>query len=551
MGPTAELLAARSPWPPKAELQADGLPTGGLLHSPHHGDPWRDPGLLGVPDPTLTLASTAPLSFRAFIAEAYPRYGFHRWALVLIALLQAIADGQLSRLIVTCPPRLGKSLLVSKLFPAYFIYRHPHLFAAIASYSGELAYAHSREARHFYRVTGNQLSKDSAAVGNWLTTQRGGCIAAGVDGPFTGKGYSLGVIDDPYKGPADAGSARVRSRIEDWLKAVWFTRAEPQFTDAGDGALQHNLSAQVIVLTRWDHEDVIGWLLAQETGDAPQDWHILNLPAIAEHPADRLSFPASCTLEPDWRAPGEALCPERFPLSELLKIRSRVGSFWWNALYQQRPSPATGSIFQRAWIRPPFPREHQRRYAPLVLSCDLSFKGEEQNDHCGFVLMGLLLPDALQPTVLAQAAGPLAPQLELEVIWAARHHFDLPQTIRFLLSTLAALDAQGLRPQAVLIEDAANGPAVQQSLKRKVPGLLPIPARGSKESRAHAVSPLLEAGQVRFHHRAAPLVEELPRFPKGTKDLVDAFGHGALWLETRYWRGLGIKRDPLPMLLTR
>jgi hypothetical protein len=66
-----------------------------------------------------------------------------------------------------------------------------------------------------------------------------------------------------------------------------------------------------------------------------------------------------------------------------------------------------------------------------------------------------------------------------------------------------------------------------------------------------AVAPLLEAGQVRFHHRAAPLVEELPRFPKGTKDLVDAFGHGALWLETRYWRGLGIKRDPLPMLLTR
>jgi hypothetical protein len=543
----AERLLVSTP----GHLTSSGLwSNGGLLHSPHHGDPWRDGGLLGIPDPSLATASTAPLSFRQFIAEAYPRYGFHRWALVLIALLQAIADGQLSRLIVTCPPRLGKSLLVSKLFPAYFIYRHPHLFAAIASYSGELAYAHSREARHFYRVTGNLLSKDSAAVGNWLTTQRGGCIAAGVDGPFTGKGYSLGVIDDPYKGPADAGSTRVRSRIEDWLKAVWFTRAEPQFTDAGDGALQHNLSAQVIVLTRWDHEDVIGWLLAQETGDAPQEWHILNLPAIAEHPGDRLPFPASCTVEPDWRQPGEALCPERFPLSELLKIRSRVGSFWWNALYQQRPSPVQGAIFQRAWIKPPFPREQTRRFAPLVLSCDLSFKGEEQNDHCGFVLMGLLQPDR-HPQDPRRPLPPPAPQLELEVIWAARHHFDLPQTIRFLLSTLAALDAQGLRPQGVLIEDAANGPAVQQTLKRKVPGLLPVPARGSKESRAHAVAPLLEAGQVRFHHRAAPLVEELPRFPKGTKDLVDAFGHGALWLETRYWRGLGIKRDPLPMLLSR
>jgi len=80
--------------------------------------------------------------------------------------------------------------------------------------------------------------------------------------------------------------------------------------------------------------------------------------------------------------------------------------------------------------------------------------------------MGLLLSDATGPhqTGRRPAAGqppgngPLDPQLELEVIWAARPHFDLPQTIRLLLSTLAALDAQGLRPQAVLIEDAANGP---------------------------------------------------------------------------------------------
>ncbi|MFO0104480.1 MAG: terminase, partial [Cyanobium sp.] len=109
-------------------------------------DPWGDGGLLHLP--TATAAEPAePQSLRSFIAEAYPRYGFHRWAELLIELLQAVADGQLSRLIVTCPPRLGKSLLVSKLFPAYFLQRYPHLFAAIASYSAELAYAHSREAR--------------------------------------------------------------------------------------------------------------------------------------------------------------------------------------------------------------------------------------------------------------------------------------------------------------------------------------------------------------------------------------------------------------------
>jgi hypothetical protein len=214
---------------------------GGLLLP--NSDPWGDAGLLHLPAST-TPIQAEPQSLRSFIAEAYPRYGFHRWAEVLIDLLQQVAHGQLSRLIVTCPPRLGKSLLVSKLFPAYFLQRYPHLFAAIASYSAELAYAHSREARHFYRVTGHLLARDSAAVGNWLTRQRGGCIAAGVDGPFTGKGYSLGIIDDPYKGPGDAASPALRQKLIDWLRSVWLTRAEPASVLGPGGQVQPNLSAQ-------------------------------------------------------------------------------------------------------------------------------------------------------------------------------------------------------------------------------------------------------------------------------------------------------------------
>jgi predicted phage terminase large subunit-like protein len=141
--------------------------------------------------------------------------------------------------------------------------------------------------------------------------------------------------------------------------------------------------------------------------------------------------------------------------------------------------------------------------------------------------------------------------LEIEVLWAARHRFGLPEVIRFLLGCLEALEQQGLRPNAVLIEDAANGPAVLQTLRRRLPGMLPITARGSKETRAHAVAPLVEAGQIRFHHRAQPLVEEAIRFPKGSKDLVDAFCHGALWLEGRYWKAQGIQPVVTPLLVSR
>jgi predicted phage terminase large subunit-like protein len=557
---------------PTANVPTDG----GLLLDPAT-DLWADWGLLGVPDPDRATTTRQGQLFRDFIRSAFPSFQFHRLSELLIDLLQQVADGQLTRLIVCCPPRHGKSQLVSRLFPAYWVSRHPELFCAIASYSGELAYAHSREARHYYRITGHALSKDSAAVGNWLTPQRGGCIAAGVRGPFTGKGYNLGIIDDPYKGPEDAKSALQRERLIDWLKSVWFTRAEPGLT--ADGALLP--AAQVVVQTRWDHHDMTAWLLEQEAEENPEHWTVLNLPAIAEPEAISMQIPHTCTKVSDWRQPGEPLCPERVPLVVLQRIRTRLGSYWWNALYQQRPSPAEGLLFRKDWIQPPLPIAlgQPRRYAPLVLSCDLSFKDGKDNDACGFALLGLLEPQR-HPAVearrqgLALAASAAGAQgaskgvnathppsggpdpwaeLQIEALWSHRQQLDLPGVIKFLLASLASLERQGLRPHAVLIEDAANGPAVCQLLKRQVPGLIAIPPKGSKASRAHAVAPLVEAGQVRFARKADSLVEELLTFsPRGgVDDQVDAFCQGVLWIEAQFWRGRGHISAPLPMVFSR
>jgi predicted phage terminase large subunit-like protein len=546
---------------------------GGLLLDPST-DLWADWGLLGVSDPDRTTTTAGAVLFRDFIRSGFPSFQFHRLSELLIDLLQQVADGQLTRLIVCCPPRHGKSQLVSRLFPAYWVSRHPELFCAIASYSGELAYAHSREARHYYRITGHPLSKDSAAVGNWLTPQRGGCIAAGVNGPFTGKGYNLGIIDDPYKGPGDAKSALQRERLIDWLKSVWFTRAEPGLT--AEGSLLP--PAQVVVQTRWDHHDMTAWLLEQEAEENPENWTVLNLPAIAEPESIAMQIPHTCTKVADWRQPGEPLCPERVPLEVLQRIRTRLGSYWWNALYQQRPSPAEGLLFRKDWIQPPLPIApgQPRRYAPLVLSCDLSFKDGKDNDACGFALLGLLEPQrhpaadarrqglalaanagAARASGSFSAVGAHAPdpwaELQIEALWSHRQQLDLPGVIKFLLASLASLERQGLRPNAVLIEDAANGPAVCQLLKRQLPGLIAIPPKGSKASRAHAVAPLVEAGQVRFARKADSLIEELLAFsPRGgVDDQVDAFCQGVLWIEAQYWRGRGHSSAPLPMVFSR
>ncbi|WP_341899591.1 terminase [Synechococcus sp. UW140] len=557
----------------------------GLLLDPAI-DPWADWGLLAVPDPAFKQLKTKQKTFHDFIAAAYPDYAFHTWAERLIALLQQIADGDLNRLIVTIPPRTGKSLLVSKLFPAYWVSRYPNRFCAIASYSAELAYAHSREARHYYRSVGYPLSKDSTAVGNWLTPERGGCIAAGVRGPFTGKGYALGIIDDPYKGPEDANSASQRQKLIEWFQSVWLTRAEPAATPGVTPGVKSTnraspkgvSAAQVVVLTRWHQDDLIGWLMQEEAGSAPQAWHVLNLPAIAEPLAKQLLFPTSCSLETDWRQPGEALCPERFPLTELNQIRIRAGTYWWNALYQQRPSPADGQLFQRQWIKNTGPRPTGSKYVPLVLSCDLSFKGGHQNDYCAFVLLGLI-PETTQihPAQAAKTQGiqlhpsaALVPKGQaaggssasptgccptgahrIEVLSSVHYHLDLPGVLKHLTQTLQILSEQGLSPDAVLIEDAANGPAVCQLLRRQIPGLIAIRPVGSKSSRAHAAAPLMEAGQLAFNPGNDELINELLGFPNAANDdLVDAFCQGVIWLQNKYWRA-NSRGTPMPLLFSR
>lgn len=249
---------------------------------------------------------------------------------MLTSILEKVASGEIKRLLIQLPPRHSKSELISRLFSAYYLMRNPTHFVGINSYSAELAYTLSRASRENFIRCGGEVKGDVAAVKHWETAQGGGMWAAGVGGSITGKGFHLGIIDDPLKNSEEANSEVIREKHKDWYSSTFYTRAEPD-------------AAIIVIQTRWNEDDLTGWLLSEEAGDEPEQWHVVCLPATAE---PLMKFPESCTVEPDFRDhDGQALCPERYPADKLRKIAARIGEYHFGALYQQRPTGKTGSFF--------------------------------------------------------------------------------------------------------------------------------------------------------------------------------------------------------------
>lgn len=270
--------------------------------------------------------------FQSFTSKANPRFKWYPHCIKIAEVLVRVANGEVSRVMIWTPPRHGKSELLSRLFSAYYLSLFPQRWVGINSYAADLAYTLSRSARDNYLSNGGSLKETAAAVKHWETVEGGGLWAAGVGGPITGKGFHLGIIDDPLKNAEEAASPTVTESHQAWYPSTFYTREEPA------GAI-------VIMMTRWNENDLCGWLLSQEAeGEEPERWHVVCFEAIKE--ADPVEVPSTCTLEPDDREVGEALCPERYNLEKLTKIARRIGTYFWNALYRARPTPREGNMFK-------------------------------------------------------------------------------------------------------------------------------------------------------------------------------------------------------------
>jgi predicted phage terminase large subunit-like protein len=387
------------------------------------------------------------------------------------------------------PPRHGKSALCSETFPAWFLGIHPDQKVILASYSATLAKQFGRSARdllaeHGPSLYGVSVREDVAAAGDWAIARRkGGMYVCGVGGSLTGMGGKILIVDDPIKNMAEADSATYRDNVYAWFLSVARTRLTP------DGRI-------ILVMTRWHHDDLAGRLLSdmQHGGD---QWDVVSLPAIAEE-HDQLG-----------RQPGQALWPEQFSEASLMQTKASMPSRMWISLYQQRPSPEQGSIFHREWF--------STRYTELpkltktVLSVDGAWKQGVSSD---WSVIATWATDGINYYLLD--------------VW--RDKVEYPELIRAIKD-----QAEKHKPNAVLIEDAASGiPAIQELRRTTRLPIIAYPPKGSKQSRAEAVSPIFQAQKVSLPEHApwvGDWIEEHLQFPQGEHDdQVDTTSMALAWL---------------------
>jgi predicted phage terminase large subunit-like protein len=490
------------------------------------GNPIRTTELLRRPSLRFEIErERAARSLREFVRQAWHVIepsapfvpGFHIDA--IIDHLEAVTRGDIRNLLINVPPRHMKSLLVSVLWPAWEWTRWPERRWLFSSYAATLSIRDSVKCRrliespwyrarwgHVFTLTGDQNAKtrfDNNRSGYRLSTSVGGAV--------TGEGGDRIVCDDPHN-VADVTSDAIRKTATDWWDIAMSTRVNDPKT-----------SSMVIVMQRCHQRDLSGHLL--EKGN----FEHLCLPAEYEGPGRVTSIGFS-----DPRSePGELLWADRFGPQEIEDLKISLGSYGAAGQLQQRPSPAGGGIIKRHWFRyfqprgmnlPPVEVRLPDGTLTSIPALEAPYHVEEQAQSWDCAFKDLDTSDY----VVGQMWGRIGARFLLGDQFRART--DCPGTVKAVREMTTKWPAT----MAILIEDKANGSAVIQMLSHDIPGLLPINPQGGKVARAHAVSPLIEAGNVYLPHPdwqpwVRDFIEECVQFPNGAHDdQVDAMTQALL-----------------------
>lgn len=282
-------------------------------------------------------AELARRNFTDFISYTKPDYHFNWHHKSVCQLLDKFAQGKIKKLMLFMPPQHGKSEMTTRRLPAYLVGHNPNLKIAICSYSATIASNFNRDIQRiiddkpYYEVfPGTSLNENSAINPSKnaflrnsevfeIIGKKGFVKTVGVGGSLTGTPVDIGIIDDPFKDREEAMSVRIRDKVYSWYTDVFKTRL-------------HNSSQQLLVMTRWDEDDLAGRILKID-----KDWEVIVYQAIKERETPG-----------DPRQIGEVLWPEMHSLERILSIKE-TSPFTFSSLYQQEPKPSSEALVFPEW----------------------------------------------------------------------------------------------------------------------------------------------------------------------------------------------------------
>lgn len=296
----------------------------------------------GSPDPALTLAhlqlqretilrALASKSLLAFIQCINSVYQVSQFHTDLASQLQSVLPNPSNpspsrRLIIQAPCRHGKSELSSRALPAWYLGNRPDHEVVICTHTQELADDFGRWCRRafqsprFASIFPEFALDPSSRAANRMDTRLGGGIrTVGVDGPLTGRGAHLLVIDDPLKNRQEADSPTIRDNLFNFYSSVLRTRLAP------GGSI-------VIIMSRWHEDDLSGRLQLLSQSSNGEKFTVLDYPV--------LSGPGLTT----------PLDPNRWPYEALMALKTSLLPRDWAALYMQRPTVAGTGLLNPAHL---------------------------------------------------------------------------------------------------------------------------------------------------------------------------------------------------------
>ena len=410
------------------------------------------------------------------------------------------------KIMIFVGPQRGKSEIVSRNFPAWWIGNFPKSKNILSSYSGDLANSFNKDVQAIvgdkkYKdifpniVTGFDNPKLKLAANQMVTGDKGYLYSVGVGGSTTG--FSAGemasnnddgddnpgcfICDDPIKDLAEVFSEAIMRNKMNWWRAVVSTRI-------------HNTSNTILMHTRWSQKDIAGQILeAKQKG-----WEVLSFPELGpDRDYPNKYDPRKNKNDPLWP-------DEKGDYDKLMQIKEEVGSYTWAALFQQKPKVEGGNIIKEEWINVysllPFDIE-KIRSSSIIQSWDLQFK----KTGTSYTVGGTIIKN----------------DADFYLVDFYRKKADIIESQRAITKMALAWP----RCNTILVEDKANGPAIITLLKRKVTGIIPVKPTTSKDERLHSVAPIFEAGNFHIpsnHPQTQTIIDELTTFPMAANDdIVD------------------------------